>query len=98
LRNSCLLRDTYDKGIYLLNALVLGALNACVNINEKLNENKNRKKNRAHLRLGGKTVCRKMFIFAYAFTIKRYDLLRMRLNNHGVDLVFHGKISNQFNS
>ena len=39
-----------------------------------------------------------MFIFAFAFIIKRYDLLRMRLNNHGVDLVFHGKLDNQVNS
>jgi hypothetical protein len=61
-RNSCLLIDTYDKGINQLNELVLGALNACVNINEKLNENKNRKKNRTHLRFNGKTVCRKVRI------------------------------------
>ena len=63
LRNSCLLRDTYDKGINLLNELVLGALKACVNINEKLNENENR----AHLHLNGKTVCRKMFIFICSY-------------------------------
>jgi hypothetical protein len=53
LRNSCKLRDTYDKGINLFNELALGALNACLNINEKLNENKNRKNNRAHLRSNG---------------------------------------------
>ena len=85
MRKSCILRETYYKVISRLNELVLGALKACVNMNEKLNENNNRKKNRAHFLLNGKTVCRKMFIFAFAFTIKRYDLLRMRLNNHGVD-------------
>ena len=42
MRNSCILRETYDKLINLLNELVLGALNACVNMNEKFNEKYNR--------------------------------------------------------
>ena len=53
--------------------------------------------NHASLRLNGKRVCKKMFIFAYAFSSKRYDRLRNQMNSIGVDLKYNGHMKNTYN-
>ena len=93
----CFLRDNWEHGINLLNEIVLGALSSCVHSSAKQTKNQKRTNNHATLRLKGKRVCKDMFIFAYAFSIKRYDLIRGQLNSTGVDLKFNGHCKKQNN-
>lgn len=67
-------------------------------MNQNLRKETKRKKNRAHFLLNGKNVCRDMFIFSYSISPKRYDLIRKRLNENGVDLMYHGNLKNQHNT
>ena len=97
MRDSCFLRDNWEHGINLLNEIVLGALSSCVHSSAKQTKNHKRTNNHATLRLKGKRVCKDMFIFAYAFSIKRYDLIRGQLNSTGVDLKFNGHCKKQNN-
>jgi hypothetical protein len=72
LRQSCLLRDTWEGGVNLLNELVLGSLNCCVH-SSVLNARKiERINNHSVYRLRGRIVCLKIFLFAHAFSFKRY--------------------------
>ena len=98
IRESCILRDSWEKGINLLNELVLGALNCCVRSSDINSKRNSRINNHSMYRLRDQVVCLKMFLFAHAFSSKRYKNLRKRLNASGVELEYSGHMNNKNNS